>query len=72
VALNRHLTRRVRGYDYASSFGGVIYAFIRGASAEKGETYGFFRDIPPAGMIAELTGALIEEDNRSAPEEGRP
>jgi exodeoxyribonuclease V beta subunit len=72
VALNRHLTRRVRGYDYASSFGGVIYAFIRGASAKKGETYGFFRDVPPAGMIADLTGALIEEDKRSAHEKGRP
>ncbi len=72
VALNRHLTRRVRGYDYASSFGGVIYAFIRGASAKKGEIYGFFRDVPPAGMIADLTGALMEEDKRSAHEEGRP
>ncbi len=64
VALNRYLSQRVRGYDYETSFGGVIYIFLRGISAEQGEKYGIFRDIPSPGLIAGLTGALIENEER--------
>lgn len=59
VAINRFLSLRVRGYDYPTHFGGVLYFFIRGVSRERGEEYGIFRDTPPAGMIEELTGYLI-------------
>ncbi|MDP2268511.1 MAG: exodeoxyribonuclease V subunit beta, partial [Deltaproteobacteria bacterium] len=61
VALNRYLSLRVRGYDYATHFGGVIYIFLRGVSAGKGEEYGYFRDIPPVEMIDELTKSLIQD-----------
>jgi exodeoxyribonuclease V beta subunit len=60
VALNRYLSLRVRGYDYATHFGGAIYIFLRGVSAEKGEGFGYFRDIPPVEMIDELTKSLIQ------------
>lgn len=61
VALNRYLSLRVRGYDYATHFGGVLYVFLRGVSPERGEAFGFFRDIPPMEMIDELTRRLIQD-----------
>lgn len=61
VALNRYLSLRVRGYDYATHFGGVLYVFLRGVSPERGEACGFFRDLPPLEMIAELTQLLIQD-----------
>jgi exodeoxyribonuclease V beta subunit len=60
VALNRYLSRRVKGYDYATRFGGVIYVFLRGVSAPKGEKFGYFRDLPPVAMIDELTKSLMQ------------
>jgi exodeoxyribonuclease V beta subunit len=60
VALNRYLGLRVKGYDYASHFGGAIYVFLRGVSPERGEEFGVFRDTPPAEMINELTACLIK------------
>ncbi|GFO55651.1 RecBCD enzyme subunit RecB [Geomonas sp. Red276] len=60
VALNRYLSLRVPGYRYDTHFGGVFYIFLRGASKEHGERYGVFRDLPPAAMIDELTGCLIQ------------
>jgi exodeoxyribonuclease V beta subunit len=60
VALNRYLSLRVRGYDYSTHFGGVLYFFIRGVSLERGEEFGIFRDTPPREMIDELTRCLIE------------
>jgi exodeoxyribonuclease V beta subunit len=60
VALNRYLSLRVRRYDYATHFGGVLYVFLRGVSPERGEDFGFFRDVPPAAMIEELTGLLVQ------------
>jgi exodeoxyribonuclease V beta subunit len=60
VALNRYLSLRVRGYDYASHFGGVLYVFLRGVSPGHGEEFGIFRDTPPVEMINDLTECLIE------------
>jgi exodeoxyribonuclease V beta subunit len=60
VALNRYLSLRVRDYDYATHFGGVVYVFLRGASPEQGERYGFFRDLPPRELIDNLTACLIQ------------
>jgi len=59
VALNRYLSLRVRGYDYGTHFGGVLYMFLRGVSRKRGEEFGIFRDTPPAAMIDELTQCLI-------------
>ncbi len=61
VALNRYLALRDKNYRYSSHFGGVIYVFLRGVSMEHGETRGFFRDMPPQGLIDALTNLLIEE-----------
>jgi exodeoxyribonuclease V beta subunit len=59
VALNRYLSLRVKGYDYNSHFGGVIYVFLRGVNPQRGEEFGFFRDLPPVELIEELTRCLI-------------
>jgi len=61
VALNRYLSLRVKNYQYNTHFGGVIYVFLRGVSRNQGETTGFFRDLPSARLIEELTQMLIEE-----------
>ena len=62
VALHRYLSLRVKNYRYATHFGGVIYVFLRGVSREKGESRGFFRDLPSEGLIQALTDILIEEE----------
>jgi len=60
VALNRYLSLRVAGYDYATHFGGVLYVFLRGVSPDHGEQFGFFRDVPPKELIDDLTTCLIQ------------
>ncbi len=60
VALNRYLSLRVRGYDYSTHFGGVLYFFLRGVNSERGEECGIFRDTPPKEMIADLTACLLQ------------
>ena len=60
VALDRYLTGRLPGYDYDSHFGGVLYVFLRGVSADQGEEFGIFRDLPPLALIRELTECLLE------------
>ncbi|HHE32713.1 MAG TPA: exodeoxyribonuclease V subunit beta [Chlorobaculum parvum] len=60
VALDRFLSRRVPGYRYETHFGGAIYVFLRGVSAERGEEFGFYRDLPSVELIRELRELLIE------------
>ena len=48
MALHRYLTLRVKGYDYDSHFGGVLYLFIRGMHPELGPEIGIFFDRPGA------------------------
>ncbi len=60
VALNRYLSLRVPGYDYAAGFGGVFYIFLRGVNPRGGS--GIFEDIPAAELIRELTGLLVEAE----------
>jgi exodeoxyribonuclease V beta subunit len=62
VALDRYLTLRVPGYRYDTHFGGAIYVFLRGVSAEKGEACGIYRDLPPIELIRELQELLIETE----------
>lgn len=54
LALNRHLARRLPGYDYERHFGGVFYLFVRGVTPARGATCGVFHDRPPADLIAGL------------------
>lgn len=59
VALNRYLALRIRNYSYTDHFGGVFYLFVRGMDAQQPEQYGIFRDLPPAGLIEDLTSCLL-------------
>ncbi|NTW57256.1 MAG: exodeoxyribonuclease V subunit beta [Chlorobiaceae bacterium] len=60
VALNRYLSTRIENYRYVTHFGGVIYVFLRGVRKERGESRGFYRDLPSEALIDELTNLLIE------------
>jgi exodeoxyribonuclease V beta subunit len=60
VALDRFLSLRVPGYRYETHFGGAIYVFLRGVSAEHGEEFGIYRDLPPVKLIRELSELLVE------------
>jgi exodeoxyribonuclease V beta subunit len=60
VALDRFLSLRVPGYRYETHFGGAIYVFLRGVSVERGEEYGFYRDLPSEPLIRDLQELLIE------------
>ena len=62
VALDRFLALRVPGYRYETHFGGAIYVFLRGVSVEHGEKFGFYRDLPPVGLIRELSKLLVETE----------
>ena len=49
LAWHRHLTVRLAGYDYDRHFGGVCYAFLRGA--RPGSNNGMFFDRPPRALV---------------------
>ncbi len=49
LAWHRHLRARLPGYDYDEHFGGVSYAFLRGAVPD--ETTGMFYARPPRELI---------------------
>ena len=54
VALNRFLAVRDPAYRYETGFGGVLYLFLRGMDPDRPGN-GIFRDLPPAGLVEELT-----------------
>ncbi|MGC8775659.1 MAG: exodeoxyribonuclease V subunit beta [Chlorobaculum sp.] len=62
VALDRFLSLRVKDYRYETHFGGVIYVFLRGVSAERGEEFGFYRDLSSVELIRELSALLVETE----------
>jgi exodeoxyribonuclease V beta subunit len=57
LAAIRHLSLRVRDFDYDRHFGGVYYLFIRGMGPTQGEA-GVFFDKPPQRRLQALAGAL--------------
>lgn len=57
VALHRYLALRQPGYDYDRHFGGVFYLFLRGISADSGDT-GIFRCRPERALIDALADLL--------------
>lgn len=59
VALNRFLAARDPAYSYDANFGGVIYLFLRGVDPEIPGNGQYF-DLPPAGLVEELTHSLLE------------
>ena len=64
LALDRWLTLRLPGYDYARDFGGVRYLFLRGLDPARPEL-GVFADRPSLELMADLRGLLL-----AAPEGG--
>jgi exodeoxyribonuclease V beta subunit len=62
VALHRHLSRCLPGYDYERHFGGVLYVFVRGMAPGYPLGTGVFRDCPPRGLIEELSGCLASPE----------
>lgn len=59
VAVNRYLQRRVPGYSYESSFGGVFYLYLRGVDPSRPGN-GIYFDKPDAGLVQGLTECLID------------
>ena len=58
VAVHRWLARRMRGYDYERSFGGVLYLFARGMAPGHPEGSGIFFDRPRRALVEALSGVL--------------
>jgi exodeoxyribonuclease V beta subunit len=65
LALHRHLTLTLPGYDYARHFGGVRYVFLRGVDPARPDL-GVFRDCPDDRLMAALENLLIEAPRESA------
>jgi exodeoxyribonuclease V beta subunit len=60
VALHRHLSARLAGYDYDRHFGGVYYLFLRGMSARFPAGNGIWYDRPPRAMVDDLSALFSE------------
>jgi exodeoxyribonuclease V beta subunit len=58
LALDRHLRLHLPGYSYETHFGGAIYVFLRGISAEKPDQ-GIYRDKPAAEFIERANRLLL-------------
>lgn len=69
VALDRHLALRLRGYDRATHFGGVLYLFVRGVRPgwqADGQPAGLFFRRPHGDAIDALSALLQHEQEVSA------
>jgi exodeoxyribonuclease V beta subunit len=58
VAVHRWLGRRLRGYDYDRSFGGVLYLFARGMSPSHAPGTGIFFDRPKRELVDAISEVL--------------
>lgn len=58
VALHRLLKSRLKDYDYDRHVGGAAYLFLRGITAETGNTLGIWVDRPARGLIEALDAWL--------------
>ena len=58
VALHRHLSLRLPGYDYDRHVDGAFYLFLRGMSVEHPEGWGIVHDRPPRALIEALSECL--------------
>lgn len=61
VALNRYLEMRDPAYRYAEHFGGVLYLFLRGMDPARPGS-GVYYEVPPEGLVRELTDCLVEHE----------
>lgn len=58
IALDRHLARRLEGYDYDRHFGGVYYLFLRGLAKSHPPGCGIFFDRPSADLLHSASSLL--------------
>ena len=66
VALDRHLTVCVSGYDYDRDFGGAYYLFLRGLAPSHFDACGVFHDRPPREIVEALQSLLGQGEARRA------
>jgi exodeoxyribonuclease V beta subunit len=65
VAVHRHLSQRLPGYDYERHFGGVYYLFLRGMDPARGPATGVFFDRPDASVVKALSDCLARPSGGS-------
>ena len=58
LALHRHLSVRLPGYDYDRHVGGVWYAFVRGIDGSA--AHGWWHDRPPRALVEALDRLLVQ------------
>ena len=61
VALHRYLRYRLKNYDYAQHFGGVLYLFLRGMQPDIGPDYGIYYDLPSQRLVENLSAYFSEK-----------
>ncbi|MBI1310521.1 AAA family ATPase [bacterium] len=61
VALQRHLKRRLPGFNWERDFGGVLYLFVRGFAENAPAESGIFAARPDAALIDRLSRVLSRE-----------
>ncbi|WP_037442981.1 exodeoxyribonuclease V subunit beta [Shewanella mangrovi] len=62
LALHRHLSKRLPGYQYQRDIGGCYYLFLRGMSPEYPQA-GIYYDRPPQALIEALDSLLSGDAN---------
>jgi exodeoxyribonuclease V beta subunit len=65
LAVDRHLSRTVKSYQYEQHFGGVFYVFLRGLSAEGNGIWGHR---PPLAAVDKLRSVLLRDAAQTAAE----
>jgi exodeoxyribonuclease V beta subunit len=66
LALDRHLRHRIPDYDYETHFGGILYVYLRGVSAEI-PGFGVYRDKPAAEFIRRANELLLAQTCHNNP-----
>ena len=64
LALQRYLTLRVPGFDFARDFGGVAYLFLRGMSPRHPEGCGVFFERPSPELLHDLSDLVGPVEGR--------
>ena len=64
VALHRHLSVRLPGYEYERHMGGAFYLFVRGIDPAAGVSRGVYFDRPPAACVHALDDCFRGEGVR--------
>ena len=64
VALHRHLSVRLLGYEYERHMGGAFYLFVRGMDPAAGVSRGVYFDRPPAACVHALDDCFRGEGVR--------